>query len=42
VDEAVLDNSYAVAIRGGPTTSLKGALSKLSTDCQNEGQTARK
>jgi hypothetical protein len=41
VDEAVLDNGYAAAISGGPPTSLKGALSKLSTDCHKEGQTAR-
>jgi hypothetical protein len=34
VDEAVLNGGYAAAISGGPTTSLKGALSKLSTDCQ--------
>jgi hypothetical protein len=41
VDEAVLDNGYAAAISGGPPTSLKGALSKLSTDCHKEGQTVR-
>ena len=34
LDEAVLDTDYAAAISGGPPTSLKGALSKLSTDCR--------
>ena len=42
VDEAVLNGGYAAAISGGPTTLLKGALLKLSTDCQKVSQTARK
>ena len=38
-DEAALDNGYAAAISGGPTTSLRDALSNLSADCGREGQT---
>lgn len=41
VDGAVLDNAFAAAISGGPTASLKGGLSKLSTDCHKEEETAR-
>ena len=41
-DEAVLDNGYAAAISGGPTTTLRDALSNLSADCRREGQTTRK
>jgi hypothetical protein len=37
VDGAVLNTAYAAAIRGGPLSPLKDALSKLSTDCQKEG-----
>jgi hypothetical protein len=41
IDEAVLDNGYTAAVSGGHPTSLKGALSRLSTDCQKVRQTAR-
>ena len=37
VDGAVLNTAYAAAIRGGPLSPLKDALSKLSTDCKKEG-----
>ena len=40
LDEALLDSGYAAAISGGPPTSLKSALSKLSTDCQENTPTA--
>jgi hypothetical protein len=40
VNVAVLNTAYAGAISGGPLSPLKQALSKFSTDCQKEGQTA--
>jgi hypothetical protein len=38
-DMAALNNGYAAAVSGGPTTSLRDALSNLSADCRREGHT---
>lgn len=37
-DLAALNNGYAAAISGGPTMSLRDALSNVSADCRREGR----